>query len=87
MKDNMDRPSLYEIRVEEHLTDRWTDWFEGLSIRNDPDGGTTISGMLIDQVALMGLLNKVQTLNLKLISVNRLTCHEDYQHQEVKKDH
>jgi len=67
----MDTPSFYEIRVEGHLTDRWTDWFEGLAIGNDPDGETTLSGMLSDQAALFGLLNKIQALNLVLISVSR----------------
>jgi hypothetical protein len=67
----MDKPSFYEIRVEGHLTDRWTDWFEGLAILNAPNGETTLSGMLSDQAALFGLLNKIQALNLVLISVNR----------------
>ena len=67
----MDTPSFYEIRVEGHLTDRWKEWFEGLAIRNDSDGKTTLSGMLSDQAALFGLLNKIQALNLVLISVSR----------------
>ena len=66
--NNMD---IYEIRVEGHLTDRWSDWFEGLVIHNDPDGETTLSGALSDQAALFGVLNKIHALNLTLISVNR----------------
>jgi hypothetical protein len=69
----MDKPYFYEIRVEGHLTDRWSDWFEGLAIRNDPNGETTLSGPLADQSALFGVLNKIQGLNLILISVNRLS--------------
>jgi hypothetical protein len=69
----MDRPCHYEIRVEGHLTDRWADWFEGLAIRGEPDGETTLSGVLRDQAALLGILGKIQALNLTLISVNRLT--------------
>ncbi|RPI31182.1 MAG: hypothetical protein EHM70_12100 [Chloroflexota bacterium] len=73
----MDKPSFYEIRIEGgHLTDRWSEWFEGLAIHNDPDGGTTLSGALIDQAALMGVLGKIQALNLTLISVNRLSPQE-----------
>jgi hypothetical protein len=83
----MDKPSLYEIRVEGHLTDRWTDWFEGLEIRNEPKGETTLSGVLIDQAALMGVLGKIQALNLTLISVNRLSSHECRRHQEVKNEY
>ncbi|HZD58701.1 MAG TPA: hypothetical protein VE136_18360 [Anaerolineales bacterium] len=67
----MNKPCVYEIRVEGHLTDRWSDWFEGLAIRNELKGETTLSGMLSDQAALFGLLNKIQSLNLVLISVNR----------------
>lgn len=67
----MDKSRFYEIRIEGHLTDRWADWLEGLAIHNDPDGGTTLSGKLADQAALFGLLNKIQSLNLVLISVNR----------------
>ena len=69
----MDQPHVYEIRVEGHLTDRWSDWFEGLAIQNDPDGETTLSGPFSDQAALFGVLTKLLALNLILISVNRST--------------
>jgi hypothetical protein len=67
----MDRPSLYEIRIEGQLTDRWSEWFEGLAIRTDSNGETTLSGPLIDQAALFGVLTKIHALNLILISVSR----------------
>lgn len=67
----MDMPSFYEIRVEGHLSDRWSDWFDGLAIRNDPNGETILSGLFVDQAALFGALNKIHQLNLTLISVNR----------------
>ena len=67
----MDKPSFYEIRVEGHLTDRWSDWFDGLAIRNDPNGETILSGSFADQAALFGALTKVQALNLTLVSVSR----------------
>jgi hypothetical protein len=67
----MDELCIYEIRVEGHLPDRWSDWFEGMAIRNDPNGETTLTGSLADQAALLGVLNKIQALNLILISVNR----------------
>jgi hypothetical protein len=68
----MQNPNFYEFRVEGHLTDRWSDWFEGLAIRNDPNGETTLSGSLADQAALFGVLAKIQSLNLALVSVRRL---------------
>jgi hypothetical protein len=67
----MDKPSIYEIRVTGILTDRWTDWFDGLTIRNDPSGETILRGVFIDQAALFGTLNKIQSLNLVLVSVIR----------------
>lgn len=70
----MDKPYLYEIRVEGHLTERWSDWFEGLAIRNDLSGETVLSGSFVDQSALFGTLAKIHSLNLMLISVNRQTA-------------
>ncbi len=67
----MEKPYFYEIRVEGTITDRWADWFDGLAIRNEPDGDTILSGWIRDQAALIGMLNKVQALNLVLISVSR----------------
>jgi hypothetical protein len=67
----MDAPHVYEIRVEGHLADRWSDWFEGLTIRNDPDGEVILTGPLTDQAALFGVLTKIHDLNLVLISVRR----------------
>jgi len=66
----MDKPRVYEICVEGHLADRWSDWFEGLAIHNNPNGETTLTGLLTDQAALFGVLTKIHDLNLTLISVN-----------------
>jgi len=68
----MNQKYSYEIRVEGHLTDLWQDWFEGLSIQAETGGVTLLSGSLPDQAALLGLLNKLQALNLILISVKRM---------------
>lgn len=67
----MDKPSFYEIRVAGHLSDRWSDWFDGLAILIDPNGETILRGPFVDQAALFGTLTKIQGLNLTLISVNR----------------
>jgi len=65
-----DKPELYEIRIKGHLDDRWTGWFEGLTLTLEDSGNTLLSGMVIDQAALQGLLKKVRDLGLPLISVN-----------------
>jgi len=67
----MDIPRVYEIRVEGHLGDRWSDWFDGLVTRQEPNGETTLSGSLADQAALYGVLTKIHNLNLILVSVYR----------------
>jgi len=61
---------LYEIRVKGHLDDRWAAWFEGLTITLEEDGDTLLTGPVIDQAALHGLLRKVRDLGMPLVSVN-----------------
>ena len=75
----MDKSCIYEIRVEGHLTDSWSDWFDGLAIRNEPSGETILTGPVTDQAALYGVLTKIHNLNLILISVNRSTTMSEEQ--------
>ena len=63
---------VYQIRVEGHLDGRWSDWFDDLRLTHHSDGTTTLSGLVVDQAALHGLLAKVRDLNLTLISVIRV---------------
>ena len=60
---------VYEIRVKGHLDQRWSAWFDGMTITNEANGDAIISGRLVDQAALHSLLIKVYNLNLTLISV------------------
>ena len=70
-----DQQVVYQIRIDGHLRPQWTDWFEGLAITLEENGETTITGPLIDQAALYGLLKKVRDLGLPLISVNQVSIH------------
>ena len=65
-------PGLYEIRLKGHLGSQWTDWFEGLTITLEEDGDTLLTGPVIDQAALHGLLKKVRDLGMPLVSVSPL---------------
>jgi hypothetical protein len=67
-----DEPGLYEIRLKGHLDHRWTGWFEGLTITLEEGGDTLLTGPVIDQAALHGLLKKVRDLGLTLLSVNQV---------------
>ena len=60
----------YEIRLKGHLDNRWAGWFEDLTITLEEDGDTLLTGPVIDQAALHGLLKKVRDLGLPLLSVN-----------------
>jgi hypothetical protein len=67
-----DEPGHYEIRIKGHLANRWTKWFEGLTITLEDNGETLFSGMVADQSALHGLLRKVRDLGMPLLSVKRI---------------
>jgi hypothetical protein len=69
---NGDRESgRYEIRLTGHLDAHWAAWFDGLTVGRDVDGTTVISGLVADQAALHGLLQRVRDLGLPLVSVTR----------------
>jgi hypothetical protein len=63
---------VYQIRVKGHLGRQWTDWFEGLSITLEDNGETLLTGPVVDQAALHGLLKKVRDVGLPLLAVIRL---------------
>ncbi len=65
-------PGIYEIRLKGHLADRWAAWFGGLTITLEENGDTLLTGPVVDQAALHGLLRKVRDLGMILVSVNRV---------------
>ena len=69
-KTDPSQPVVYQIRLKGHLGSQWTDWFEGLTITLEDNGDTLLTGPVIDQAALHGLLKKVRDLGLPLVSVS-----------------
>jgi len=65
-------PGLYEIRIKGHLDDRWAARFEDLTLKLEENGDTLLTGMVVDQAALHGLLRKVRDLGVPLISVTSI---------------
>ena len=66
------RLPVYQIRIRGHLGCRGTDWFEGLTIMPEDNGDTLLTGSVVDQAALHGLLRRVRDLGLPLLSLSRL---------------
>ena len=67
-----DKPKVYEIRIKGQLGQEWADWFDGLTVTLEDDGSTLLTGSVVDQAALHGLLKKVRDLGAPLISVTQI---------------
>ena len=66
------QPPVYQIRVQGHLDSAWGDWFAGLVVTLEENGDTLLTGPVVDQAALHGLLRKVRDLGMPLLSINRI---------------
>ena len=72
MADKLDQPMVYQIRIEGHLGPRWTERFGGMTITREDNGDSLLTGPVVDQAALHGLLRKVRDLGMPLISAVRV---------------
>jgi hypothetical protein len=63
---------VYQIRIQGHLGQQWTEWFDGMTITLTENGDTLLTGPVVDQAALHGLLKKVRDLGMPLLWVNRV---------------
>ena len=69
----MNQSHNYRIRIKGHLDHEWSEWFDGLRITQEDNGDTLLSGPIVDQAALHGLLRKIRDMGLPLISVIQAT--------------
>ncbi|MDY7078579.1 MAG: hypothetical protein SXV54_16820 [Chloroflexota bacterium] len=71
-----DEQTIYQIKVQGKLDEKWSDWFDGMTVTFEAvafeSDITTLTGAVVDQAALRGILDKMWDLNLTLISVNRI---------------
>ena len=75
-KTDPDQPLVYQIRIEGYLGDQWADSFGGMTISREENGNTLLTGTVVDQARLHGLLKKVRDLGLPLVSVNRVELNQ-----------
>jgi cobalamin biosynthesis Mg chelatase CobN len=83
-KADPNTPTVYQIRVKNHLDNQWTDWFSGMSITLEDDGVTVLTGPVADQAALHGLLKKVRDMGLPLVSVSQVQFNETHPYRSKK---
>jgi hypothetical protein len=75
-----DRQKIFQIRIQGHLGQQWAGWFDGLTVALEEDGNTLLSGPVIDQSALHGILKKIRDLGMPLLAVSQI----EPQHVETK---
>lgn len=63
------QPRLYQIRIKGHLHEQWAEWFEEMTITQESNGDSLLTGVVLDQAALFRLLRKVRDLGLPLLTV------------------
>lgn len=74
----------YEIRVDGQLPEAWSEWFGRLEVENEPGNGAVLTGLIVDQAALIGLLTRIHSLNLQIASVRRLSPEQEQRDRASK---
>jgi hypothetical protein len=72
--------TVYQFRINGHFGQKWMNWFEGFTVTLEEDGNTVLSGTVVDQSALHGILKKIRDLGMPLLAVNQV----EPKHVEMK---
>jgi hypothetical protein len=73
-KQELHTENIYHLRVEGSLDEKWAEWFEGFVMASRGNGETLLSGAVVDQAALHGVLARIHSLGLPLLLVARTGC-------------
>jgi hypothetical protein len=79
-------PVVYQIRIQGQLDAQWADWFDGMTITPAEAGDTLLTGPVVDQAALHGLLKKVRDLSMPLVSVSPLDAENSCRRETAQRD-
>ena len=78
---------VYQFKIKGSLDSQWSDWFDSLTITTDDEGNTLLTGPVIDDAALYGLIKKVRDLGMTLISFNQIKSgHDDPGDTEIENE-
>jgi len=72
LREQAEQSNQYHVTIQGHMNPRWAERFEGMEIRHEQDGTTTLIGTLPDQAALYGLIIKLRDMGLKLLAVRKI---------------
>ena len=82
------QPKSYQIKVQGQLDESWSDWFDQMTVLVECDAAglsiTTLTGRVIDQAALHGILRRINDLNLPLLSVEQINVSEEENHEDTQ---
>ena len=70
LNPEVNQQMIYQFKLKGHLGQQWMNWFEGLTVTLEEDGNTLLSGTVVDQSALHGILKKIRDLGMPLLSMN-----------------
>jgi hypothetical protein len=83
-KQKQDTGKIYEIKLQGYLDTKWSEWFYGMTITHESNGGTTLCGSLPDQTVLHSVLDRIRDMNLQLKSVNQIASDGQTINYEIK---